>query len=295
MSARILAVAATTAVVGVCAVHTRAVAARDAGFTAYLYASDYYNSVVNIYDARGRHQKPIAQITNSFQYHPMGLTTDALANLWVVSDDAVQEYPPGGTNAVFGFGAAAIPYDAAFGPDGLLYLAAQSGYGYGYIKVYEPGSLYPKRIIRDSHFRLVYGDAFDASGNLYVSYYDGRGRSRVSEFRHARPPGHDLGLTKADYFGIAFDASGDLVAANFYAPSIDVFLPGATMPSFRFGRRGAPWYIAFDLTKTHLFVADYKLNAVEEYSYPEGKLVNTIAGDAGGGFVGVAVGAASSP
>jgi hypothetical protein len=140
----------------------------------------------------------------------------------------------------------------------------------------------------------VYGDALsNDQQSIYISYYDQQGRSHVGEYRVTGGEGTDLKLPPWSYFGIAVDAKGDLVVANFYAPEIDVFPPGAHKPSFRFGRRGRPWYIAFNHAKTRLFVADYsKRNRIEEYTYPEGVLVNTIEGDPGGNFVGVATGPA---
>jgi DNA-binding beta-propeller fold protein YncE len=266
------------------------------GAKTLLYASDYANGLVNIYDVRGTLQQPIAQFALRWG-QPIGMATDGAGNLWIASEpEGVYEYPPGGTISSFSFDAFA-PYDLAFGPTDMYLTDTTSPW----ISVYAPGQYEPLATIVNSAFHHVYGVAFDSKANLYVSYDDPAGRGRIRRYKAGGyPPGGDgegvdLKLNPGTYYGIAVDAHDDLVVSNTYAPSIDVFPPGAHTPSQRFGRHGSPWFLTFDRSKTHLFVADYRDNVIDEYSYPSGKLIHTIPGNANGRFVGVAIGPAAPP
>jgi sugar lactone lactonase YvrE len=263
-----------------------------------LYASDSTNDVIDVYDEAGKHQTPLYQITQSgsLMLRPFGVGTDANGDLYVTTTYTlgVPIYAPGATSRY------AVLNDGTGYPDDVVVDRQKNAYvanmdllgGSGDVTVFLGSTEEPSYYIRDPSFKYLYGVALDNSEkSLYVSFYDANGRSRVSEFPVAGGSGTDLGLQRGSYFGIAVDGQGNLVAANFYASEIDVFPPGAHKPSRRFGHGGRPWYIAFNHAKNRLFVADYsQRDQIDEYTYPEGALINTIYGDAGGNFVGVATG-----
>jgi sugar lactone lactonase YvrE len=222
--------------------------------------------------------------------------TDADGDLYATTSYtlAVAIYAPGTTlpDAYVNDGTG-YPYDVVVDRQKNAYVANMDLLGgSGDVSVFLKSAEEPSYYIRDPSFKYLYGVALDnGEKSLYVSFYDATGRSRVSEFPVAGGSGTDLDLQRGSYFGIAVDGQGNLVAANFYAGEIEVFPPGAHEPSRRFGHRGRPWYIAFNHAKNRLFVADYsQRNQIEEYTYPAGVLINTIDGDAGGNFVGVATG-----
>jgi sugar lactone lactonase YvrE len=263
-----------------------------------LYASDSTNDVVNVYDEAGKHQTPLYQITESgsLPLRPFGIGTDADGDLYATTTYTlgVPIYAPGAT-ARF-----AVLNDSTGYPDDVVVDRKKNAYvanmdilgGNGGVTVFLGSAEEPSYYITEPSFKYLYGVALDNSEkHIYVSFYDAIGRSRVSKFAVTGGPGTDLGLQRGSYFGIAVDAQSNLVAANFYAGEIDVFPPSARKPARRFGHRGRPWYIAFNHAKNRLFVADYsERNEIDEYSYPQGELINTIAGDPGGNFVGVATG-----
>ncbi len=263
-----------------------------------LYASDSTNDVINVYDEAGKHQKPLYQITQSgsLMLRPIGVGTDTDGDLYATTSYtlAVAIYAPGATSR-FAYlnDSTGYPYDVVVDRKKNAYVANMDLLGgSGDVSVFLGSGEEPSYYISDPSFKYLYGVALDnTEKSLYVSFYDANGRSHVSEFPVAGGSGTDLGLQRGSYFGIAVDGQGNLVAANFYASEIDVFPPGAHKPSRRFGHGGRPWYIAFNHAKNRLFVADYsQRNQIDEYTYPEGALINTIDGDAGGNFVGVATG-----
>lgn len=263
-----------------------------------LYASDSTKGLVDVFAATGRHRKPLRQITegDGNALRPFGIATGPKGDLYITTTYtlSVDIYAPGQSSPFAALNdSTGYPDDVVVDRKGTAYVANMDRLGKSSgIAVFLPGATQPSYYIDESNMQTVYGVALDnAQANLYVSYYDPDGRSHVDVFPAAGGSGTDLKLPPASYFGLAVDGSGNLVAANFYAPEIDVFPPGSHRPSLRFGQRGRPWYIAFNRTKDRLFVADYsRRNRIDEYSYPGGALIDTIEGDPGGNFVGVATG-----
>jgi sugar lactone lactonase YvrE len=265
-----------------------------------LYASDYTNGVVDVYDTAGTHQKPLRRITHgrpSDPIAPLGMATDRDGDLYVTTTyiPGAWIYARGQSSSYRALLDEPDPADLVVDRHLTAYVANTNfvNQGPGRIVVYPNGKSLPSYYIDDPKFKYLYGVALDQDEQqLYVSYSDVDGRARVGKYPVAGGAGTDLGLpTRWSYFGIAIDAKGSLVAANFYGSEIDVFPKGAHRPSQRFGHPGRPWYIVFNHAKNRLFVADYsKRNEIDEYSYPAGVLVNTIEGDPGGEFVGVTTG-----
>ncbi|HEY1882572.1 MAG TPA: NHL repeat-containing protein [Candidatus Cybelea sp.] len=259
-----------------------------------VFASDWFNNVVDVFDQNGLHQRPFMQFTQ-LNLEPAGLATDAKGNVYVAEAAGNGAY-------IFDLGrpvpfsylddAGHEPYAVAVDRSGNAYVANTFLLeDAGFVNYYPAGSTEAEYEITDPSFEYLYGMALDRHGNLYVSYVDLTGNGAVAKFPPGSSgPGHNLGLERGSYFGLAFDQHDDLVAANYYAGEIEVFARGASKPLRRFGHRGRPWSIAFNRQGTRLFVADFERNEIEEYAYPAGTLVDTIAGEKGGAFVGVATG-----
>ncbi len=259
-----------------------------------VFASDWFNNVVDVFDQKGSHQRPLMQFTQ-LNLEPAGLATDVKGDVYVAEAAGNGAY-------IFDLGsslplsylndAGNEPYAVAVDRSGDAYLANTFFLeDAGFVNYYPAGSTEPEYTITDPSFEYLYGMALDRHGSLYVSYVDQTGSGAVAKFAHGSiGPGQKLGLEGGSYFGLAFDRHDDLVAANYYAGEIEVFARGASKPLRRFGHRGRPWSIAFNRQGTRLFVADFERNEIEEYAYPAGTLVNTIPGEKGGAFVGVATG-----
>lgn len=260
-----------------------------------VYASDWFNNVVDVFDQTGSHQRPIMRFTD-LNLEPAGLATDAKGKLYVAEAAGNGAY-------VFDFDLGSYwplsylddaghePYAVAVDRSGDAYVANTFFLeDAGFVNYYPAGSTEPEYKITDPSFEYLYGLALDRRGNLYVSYVDQTGNGAVAEVRPGSGGGRNLGLESGSYFGLAVDHHDNLVAANYYAGEIEVFAHGSSKPFKRFGRRGRPWSIAFNHQETRLFVADFERNEIEEYAYPSGALIDTIPGEKGGAFVGVATG-----
>ena len=69
------------------------------------------------------------------------------------------------------------------------------------------------------------GLAFDPSGNLYVSYIASAANWKIEKFNSAAPPGILFATTLGAAYGIAFDALGNLYAAESSNNTIERFNP----------------------------------------------------------------------
>lgn len=260
-----------------------------------VYASDWFNNAVDVFDQTGSHRRPIMQFTD-FNAEPAGLATDVKGRLYVAEAAGNGAY-------VFDFDLGSFwplsylndaghePYAVAVDRSGDAYVANTFFLEVaGFVNYYPAGSTEPQYEITDPNFDYLYGLALDRRGDLYVSYVDQAGNGAVAKVRPGSGGARNIGLENGSYFGLAFDRHDNLVAANYYAGEIEVFARGSSKPFLRFGRRGRPWSIAFNHQGSRLFVADFERNEIEEYAYPSGTLIDTIAGEKGGAFVGVATG-----
>jgi hypothetical protein len=90
--------------------------------------------------------------------------------------------------------------------------------------------------------------------------------------------------------GMEFNAEGDLVMSDIdfnLNNSADTFeLPAPTRTGFFLN--GDCYGVAIDRFDRHWFAADWQNNDAAEYSYPDGQLVGTVAGNPGGFPYGIA-------
>ncbi|HEY2474021.1 MAG TPA: hypothetical protein VGI19_04385 [Candidatus Cybelea sp.] len=267
---------------------------RPSSRTAVVYASDWFNDVVDVFAQSGSKWHAFQRLSIDMT-QPSGIATDRDGNLWVAQTlgNGAYAFDLSTLRPVFALDDAGHePYAIAIDRAGDAYLANTFDLeDAGFVNYYPAGSQEASYRITDPSFEYLYGLAVDGAANLYVSYLDASGDGAISKFSPgSQGPGQNLGLEPGSYFGMAFDRTGNLLVANYGAGEIDVFAPGAHKPAKRFGHRGRPWSIAFNRGGTRLFVADFERNQLEEYSYPAGVLVGTIPGEKGGEFVGVATG-----
>lgn len=88
--------------------------------------------------------------------------------------------------------------------------------------------------------------------------------------------------------GMTVDGSGDLLVSDQSAVTADTFELPNPKPS-TFPLTGYPECLALDQYDHHWFESDGQNNIASEYSYPGGKLVGTVPGNAGGETSGIAV------
>ena len=257
-----------------------------------LYVADSFNNAVLIYDQAGTHQTPIGEITAGVN-GPEGATTDSSGNLYVVNagypGEDTQVFAPGRrqpSRTLVTYNAS--PEDVAVARDGTVFVGIRCCDTFA---VYEHGALTPTYYVDDSTIYLPLGIAVNAKGTLYLDYCVEPHCPTVSIVTYApgsMGPGKGTGINLPFARGMRFDAKGNLVIADPETPAIDVFPPGAKLPSFQFGKTGKPEYIAFNEAKTRLFVTDASTEQVLVYDYPSGRLVNTMDGIPGTSMTGVA-------
>jgi DNA-binding beta-propeller fold protein YncE len=87
--------------------------------------------------------------------------------------------------------------------------------------------------------------------------------------------------------GVASDDTEDVLAINGAGFAETFELPNPNPKSIPLS--GVPVGMAINALDHHLFVTDAANNDAAEYSYPDGKLIGTVPGNAGGGLFGIAV------
>jgi sugar lactone lactonase YvrE len=247
---------------------------------------------VYVFSAAGTHQKPLFHF-GRFR-SPYAVAVDAAGDVYV-PDEGNSAYD--GSVLVFKDPSkpaflklddrGALPSDLAVGTDGTVYVA--NGYdergcgGGGDVRVYARGAASASYTICDAalgqNYSQVNGIAVDARGDVFVTWE--ANSKRFGEVRVFTPgphyTGHFLAPKFKNPYAIAIDARGNVVVSDVGAPAVEVFARGANAPKYTFAQTGDPVRAAFDATGSHLYVADALANQIDEYAYPSGVLVNTIA------------------
>jgi hypothetical protein len=262
---------------------------RDAKSSAKLYVSDPISNKVEVYDAIGKNQQPIATITDGIS-GPAGMTVDVKGDLYVAdtAGNAVAEYAPNGSSPLATYSQDLLgPVDVAVDSKGNVDVANFYEFSWSIVE-FPPGSETPSLEIRDSPGSAYsVGLTLDAKDTLYASYqnfyslpsvYDyAPGSSKGTAILQFGPPAPGCYTQKRCILGgLLIDTSGNLLIADGTLPGVEVFPHGKTTPSKVFARTGSPQSLAFTPDESDIFVADKKNGAVNEYTYPGGALVNTI-------------------
>jgi hypothetical protein len=269
---------------------------------ARLYVSDPIGNAVDVYRVTGHHQQPIATITKGID-GPAGLAADAAGNVYVANtlSNTVTEYQRNGSGPVTTYSQDVLgPVDVAVDGNGTVYVANFYSFRDSVVE-FPKGSTSPSLVIRNPCSCYPLAVTLDAHDNLYVTYQT---LSVVPEV-YAYAPGsakgdeRDLqfGSSSTERFfaaGLLFDKAANLLVAAGSLPGIQVFPPGKDDPSKVFGKQGSPQLLQFASSQRDVFVSDTAHHAIEEYTYPEGRLVNTITSGLRSAY-GVAVSPPSAP
>jgi len=265
------------------------------------YVSDYNNNVINVYAGNFKGQAPCGALTSHVRA-PWGMSVDAATHDLYVANDFGHDV------IVFHRGQTAPydtykdpsgqdPVDVVLAPDGTVIasnLVSENLLEDGSLSIWIAGpnggtfvGNFPMEQNGVGEYLTIRSDGtvvFDKlnnntfEGNLwYVTCPHGAcGTQTIIEPSIGGPQ------------GLAFDSGGDLRLA-IGSPSQAATFEYPRMRAKSFSVTGAPTGIAINEFEHHWFIADGLNDQAEEYLYPGGTLIGTVAGNPGGGIFGVAV------
>jgi hypothetical protein len=188
-----------------------------------IYWANFGSNAVYIYSAKGTNPPEKGEITTGIS-NPERLFVDASLDVYATNlgNNTVTGYKPGATSPFLTIS------DGVDTPTGLTVDAAGTVYcanvGDSTVTEYPKGKTSPSLTISITGSPEYL--AVDAKDNLYVSTGTG-----VIEFAPGSTQGKDLDLDMGSPSAIELDKSGNIIAIDASANSIDVFPAGQTQPS----------------------------------------------------------------
>jgi hypothetical protein len=242
-----------------------------------LYASSYWLAYVGIYCFVGKRQNqpPRGEITAGIR-GPEGAATDTKGNYYVANGGAntVTEYALNTTNVSFTYSTGlSSPGSVAVDKDNNVYV---TNIGTGSVSVFPQGVNTPSKTLTGIPYPIDV--AVDAKGNVYVTTYTSSfSNGIVLEFAAGSSQGVDLGIVTQEPGGIVLDTKDSIVTTDQRLPGVLVFPRGKTTPSKIFAQTMLnPVSLRMDHSGSNVFVGDSVDNAVNEYKYSNGSLIDTI-------------------
>jgi sugar lactone lactonase YvrE len=230
-----------------------------------VYVSSLSDGAVYVFSPSGHGQQPIGQIGNL--QGPLGLWVDARQNLYVAESRAnrVSIYPPGTQQPSAVLKTRQPPAGACGDNDGTTYATNAN---VGSVEVFAGGAKKPTGILRDEHAVEMAYCRVDPSGDLFVSYFDGR-NGGVDEFRAGSTSATPLVCCLASQSpGIELTKHNDLIVqTNSGSCSLSVYhRPYTGAPKKTAACSGSVFQIALDGDQKHLWTADAGNAVADEYS-----------------------------
>jgi sugar lactone lactonase YvrE len=234
----------------------------------YLPNNKRYGSVY-IYAQSGHKQKPIGSLTGLAL--PMGLAVDGNGDLYVadeVPSGEVLVFHQGETSPYKILTDTRFPVGVAVDSEYTVYVTEQ---GTNTIVLYENGSTLPTSTLTANTY--VQSIAVDNVGDVFVASLYG-----IEEFPAGSTTPQTLQFKYSNPFGIALDASQNLVVANNYGASIEVIAPpydGA--PIKQFTTKGEAFGLALSADDSALWFSDHDGRNSEQLRYPNLKKLGQTA------------------
>jgi NHL repeat len=194
-----------------------------------LYVGIDNPSAIDIFPLTGPNQRQVGSITNGIDA-PWGLSVDSNKSLYVANsgNHTVTVYPYGSATPSMTYSILGAALYALADSAGHVFLSGWNKHHQGHVIEFNAGR---NRVI--AHQRLgseTDGMAEDGQGNLYVAYR-GKYSGSIAEFGPGLTHKRHLGIRVDQPQGLLVDRAGNIIVVESAADRIDVFPPGATMPS----------------------------------------------------------------
>ena len=258
-------------------------ASPDAKAKALVYVSEFYTSTIDIFDQKGRGQTRIGTLTTGVSF-PGGLFVDSDGNLWVANETSVGtgyilEFAPGATTPTHtiqqpsGYALATKLWRRS---DGTLYVVDVTTYGGGYVLEYVP-STQTWTYLLDTNLIFETGIVGDSEGNVYAAGLNAQG-AEVDVLKSGSSQWENTNISVPYETGeLAIDAKGNLVVADPFTQTIQTFKHGSGQAINTIACPGGCTDIALDRSGTRIWnVVASTEPTVQEFTYPAGRLLDTV-------------------
>jgi hypothetical protein len=278
-----------------------------------LYVADGQNNLIDVFEQTTKSSPKLKYtITKGIDF-PDGITTNEAGNLFVTNDgnNSLTIYKAGEKSPIITITTGMNdPVDVAVDAHGNIYVANNPSNSSDYINLYPAGTTSPSYTwyppqssgLEITSLALLAPKENGESG-IYAPYYttNSYGSSAGGSILYCHYASTECVEETNTYSftqpgGIAISSSLypsgelDFMAADQGADMIDSYQMYGLGEQFEFSEGGAPDFLAFNSTRTALFVSN-EMNSVDEYAYPRMNLINSYHGPTTGGeqFLGVAV------
>lgn len=202
-----------------------------------------------------------------------GIAIDRYGNLWVPDGRAntTTEYAPNCGSAKLTIpDSTGEPADVGFSGKNRVYILNLNNIsGAPTVEVYNSSSGKQVGTLSDPSFNVLFGIGTDQLGNVFVSNLTTSNVGIVIEFPHGKMPGTALsGIALGLPGAPTFDRSNNLIIADWYHYTIDVFAPPYTGSASSTQLKGASIWCKLNHKQTNLYCGDADNGAIDVYGYP---------------------------
>ncbi|HLX25470.1 MAG TPA: hypothetical protein VKR05_00645 [Candidatus Cybelea sp.] len=202
-----------------------------------------------------------------------GIAIDRYGDLWVPDGraDSTTEYAPNCGSAKLTIpDPTGEPADVGFSGKNRVYILNLNNHsGPPTVEVYNATSGNQVGTLSDPSFNVLFGIGTDQHGNVFVSNLTTNNVGIVIEFPNGKMPGTQLSGVALGLPGApTFDRSNNLIIADWFNYTIDVFAPPYTGSPSVSTLKGASIWCKLNHKQTDLYCGDADNGSIDVYAYP---------------------------
>jgi hypothetical protein len=202
-----------------------------------------------------------------------GIAIDRTGNLWVPDGRAntTTEYAPNCGSAKLTIpDSTGEPADVGFdGKNRVYILNLNNVTGPPTVQYYNSTSGAQLGTLSDPSFNVLFGVGTDRLGNVFVSNLTTNNVGIVIEFPHGKMPGSQLSGVSLGLPGApTFDSANNLIIADWFHKTIDVFTPPYAGSPTTAPLMGASIWCKLNHGQSHLYCGDADNGSIDVYAYP---------------------------